>query len=204
MCNGDATLFQIVSGKEYYQCRSCSSILLHPRMFISNEEEKKRYQEHNNDVDDIRYQKFVAPIVTKVRKKFTPAHNGLDFGAGTGPVITKILRDHGYNITIYDPYFWHNPEALEQKYDFIACCEVIEHFHDPAKEFSLLRSLLKPNGSLLCMTDIYTQDIDFKQWYYKNDQTHVFFYHAQAFQWIKAHLHFSTVTIDGRLIHFTT
>ncbi len=186
----------------YYRCSCCCSILLDPKMYLSKEDEKKRYEEHNNDVEDPKYQKFVAPIVDQVKQKFVQGCTGLDFGAGTGPVIAKLLREKGFRVELYDPYFWDNSGALNLRYDFIACCEVIEHFHFPGKEFKLLRSLLKPNGSLYCMTEVYNDEIDFGQWYYKNDPTHVFFYHLSALAWIRSHFGFSALKVEGRLINF--
>ncbi len=202
LCSAQTHFFYEEKQKKYYKCCNCSSILLDASAYLSKEKEKNRYEEHNNNVHDIGYQKFVAPIVSAIQNKFTKEHAGLDFGAGTGPVISKLLRDNGFNIELYDPFFWNNPTLLQNRYDYIACCEVIEHFQAPAKEFDLLRSLLKPNGSLYCMTEIYTEDIEFKKWYYKNDPTHVFFYHSKAFTWIKSHFNFSTVNIQDRLVHF--
>ncbi len=202
LCGAAADFFYEVNEKKYYRCHGCLSILLDPTMFLCKEDEKKRYEEHNNDVNDVRYQQFVAPIVSRIQKTFNKSHTGLDFGAGTGPVITKLLHDKGFNMELYDPLFHNNPALLQNRYDYIACCEVIEHFHDPAKEFALLKSLLNPNGSLYCMTEIYSDEIEFKQWYYKNDPTHVFFYHTKAFTWIKSHFNFSKLSIEGRLIHF--
>jgi 2-polyprenyl-3-methyl-5-hydroxy-6-metoxy-1,4-benzoquinol methylase len=92
---------------------------------------------------------------------------------------------------------------LEAKYDFIVCCEVIEHFHNPRKEFLLLRKLLFPKGKLYCATNLYTNEIDFSQWYYKNDFTHTFFYATETIEWIKKKLSFSSATIDNRLITFS-
>jgi SAM-dependent methyltransferase len=157
---------------------------------------------HNNNVDDVRYQQFVSPVTSAVMNDYSPKHKGLDFGAGTGPVISKVLTDNQFNIKAYDPFFHNHPQLLDETYDFIACCEVIEHFYTPCKEFSLLKSLLKPNGRLYCMTDIYNENIDFHGWYYKNDPTHVFFYQQQSFRYIKDKFGFSDVTIDGRLITF--
>ena len=37
--------------------------MLDPLDYLSQEEEKERYKNHNNDVNDPRYQKFVSPIV---------------------------------------------------------------------------------------------------------------------------------------------
>lgn len=174
--------------------------MLHPKHFLTPQEEKARYETHNNCPDDLRYQKFVSPIVNSIMNTFEPTAKGLDFGAGTGPVITKMLTDAGYSIELYDPFFHNNPDVLELKYDFIACCEVIEHFHHPYKEFTHLRSLLKPNGVLYCKTEIISENVDFEKWYYKNDPTHVFFYHNKSFHWIKTCLGFSSLNIQDREI----
>jgi len=41
------------------------------------------------------------------------------------------------------------------KSDIIIACEVIEHFANPTADFSNLFHLLKPNGILVCSTNIY-------------------------------------------------
>lgn len=187
---------------QYNRCSGCCSILLDPNMHLSIEKEKERYEEHNNDVEDSGYRQFVTPIVEQVKHKFNKSHLGLDFGAGTGPVITKLLREAGFQVELYDPFFWNDSGKLHRSYDYIVCCEVIEHFYSPGREFKLLRSLLKPNGSLICMTVVYCDTIDFGNWHYKNDPTHVFFYHDDALAWIKSHFGFSKLTREGRLIHF--
>lgn len=202
LCNAKVTLYQEFNQKKYYKCSNCLSILLDPIHYVTKEKEKARYQEHNNDVDDPGYQRFVSPVVNEIKQTFNQGHKGLDFGAGTGPVITKLLRDEGFSIELYDPFFWNNDEVLKFKYDYIICCEVIEHFHFPQKEFTLLRSLLKPGGILYCMTEIYSEDIDFINWYYKNDPTHVFFYHKDALKWIQEHFRFSELKKKDRLIVF--
>jgi SAM-dependent methyltransferase len=203
LCHGPAKPFFEAPPKKYYQCGQCSAIFLDPVCYVSKEDERLRYQEHNNDVEDPGYQKFVAPIVSAVQETFGPECKGLDFGAGTGPVAAKLLRDLGYTIELYDPFFWNDPSVLEKKYDFIICCEVMEHFHFPAKEFRLLRSLLDPRGVLFCMTDVYSEKIDFKTWYYRNDKTHVFFYHQDTLTWIRFQFGFSAMESDGRLVRFT-
>jgi len=62
---------------------------------------------------------------------------------------------------LYDPFFHPKSELLAKKYDFIIACEVIEHFHDPRKEFELLYKLLNQGGKLYLMTDLYSQEVDF-------------------------------------------
>jgi SAM-dependent methyltransferase len=202
LCSSHTCFFCQFRALHYYQCSGCRSVLLNPAMYLSKEKEKIRYEEHNNDVNEPGYQKFVMPLVKQVQLKFNQTHSGLDFGAGTGPVITKLLHDKGFKVQLYDPFFYDNPAALSQTYDFIVCCEVIEHFHSPAREFELLRSLLKPGGVLYIMTEIYHEGVNFGKWHYKNDPTHVFFYHKQALAWIKNHYKFAQLKIEGRLIHF--
>lgn len=111
-----------------------------------------------------------------------------------------MLNDNSYNISSYDPFFHNHPELLEESYDYIACCEVIEHFYNPSREFYLLKKLLKKDAKLYLMTELYDDSIDFDSWYYKNDPTHVFFYHRDTFKWIMKEFNFSDVTINHRLI----
>ena len=135
--------------------------------------EKSRYDNHNNDVEDKGYQKFVSPITDAILNTYSVDDIGLDFGAGKGPVISKLLKDSNFNIKLYDPFYHNYPKLLDYKYDYIVLCEVMEHFNNPYKEFKKLKSLLKESGSLYCMTSLYNSSIDFKNWYYKNDSTHI-------------------------------
>ncbi|MFA8435344.1 MAG: class I SAM-dependent methyltransferase [Marinifilaceae bacterium] len=203
LCKSESNELINTNKRRFYQCQNCFAIFNDPDSRLTESEEKKHYSQHNNDVEDKGYQKFVSPITSAILQDFTTNDTGLDFGAGTGPVISKILKDNAFSIEQYDPFFHNYPHLLEKKYNYIACCEVIEHFHDPKKEFDLLRKLLHDNGKLYCMTDIYDESIDFEKWYYKNDPTHVFLYHRKTIQWIKEEYGFSDVTIEGRMIIFS-
>ena len=203
LCQGQSALLGAEDSK-YYKCACCLAVFLHPSAHLSIEDEKSRYLLHNNDVNDIAYQNFVSPVVIEVEKKFVPGrHQGLDFGCGTGPVVAKLLGEKGYNIDLYDPIFCNHPEKLKKTYDFIVCCEVMEHFYYPYREFALLRSLLNPGGALICMTHVYSERTDFKSWYYKNDPTHVIFYHSRTLEWIQTAFGFSVVDRADRRISFS-
>ena len=54
----------------FYQCTSCKSIFRDAEYFLNTEQEKARYDTHNNDILDIGYQRFVAPITSRVEKDF--------------------------------------------------------------------------------------------------------------------------------------
>lgn len=200
LCNTVGTSYFQNKKAHYYLCPNCYGIFVDEKDKPNHEVEKSRYEIHENDVEDKKYQQFVSPIPLAVIKECSKESKGLDFGAGRGSAVSKILEDNGFMILQYDPYFHNYPELLKEKYDYIACCEVIEHFYDPHKEFTLLRKLLKPKAKVYCMTDMYNETTDFASWYYKNDVTHVFFYHEKTFEWIQKEFGFSDVFVDGRLI----
>lgn len=204
LCKSESTIFFERKERLYHQCNTCFGIFVDKSLLPDPNDEKMRYEEHNNDVEDKGYQNFVSPITNSIISDFKPQHIGLDFGAGTGPVAAKILSENKYNVKLYDPFFHYQPKLLKCTYDYIICSEVMEHFHNPKKEFILLKSLLKPNGKLYCFTHIYDPNIKFDNWYYKNDLTHVFFYHLNSLKFIKENFGFTEMHINKKLIIFST
>lgn len=200
LCGGHTRTFTKSENREYVHCTDCEAVLLLPQFYISPEAEKQRYQYHNNDVEDPAYQEFVSPITSGILKDFTPENTGLDYGCGTGPVVASELRKRDFKIALYDLYFKPDEAALQKKYDFVICCEVMEHFHEPAMEFQKLSSLLKPGGKLYCKTSLFSNEMDFESWYYKNDPTHVFFYTKDSLEWIRKNFGFKKLEIQPRLI----
>ena len=203
LCGSKTYFFNKINEIVYYACDHCGAVLIEPLCLLSPDNERERYLKHNNDVNDIRYQKFVMPLVDEIKRNYSVKHYGLDFGAGTGPVITRLLRDSGYKIELYDPFFWNNVKSLKCKYDYIICCEAIEHFRNPGNEFKLLRSLMNKNGMLLCKTSLYNETLDFESWYYKNDPTHVVFYTEKTLGLIKAKYNFTSLAITENFIKFS-
>lgn len=187
--------------EEYFDCLKCHALVKDNRLYVSASYEKQVYETHNNDVNDERYQNFTSPITNYVLKKYNPAHKGLDFGSGTGPVISKVLNDHGYNsINLYDPFFHPNEKALLEKYDYIFSCEVVEHFHQPKEEYQRLFRMLKPGGRLLIMTHLYDGKTPFINWYYRNDPTHVFIHRKETFVFIASNFEMQMEFQGERLV----
>ena len=203
LCKNKASEFYIKKNKTYYTCNTCGGIFVDKKSLPNLEMEKLRYLEHNNDINNIHYQDFVKPIVNSILRDYNNLDIGLDFGAGTGPVISKLLNDRNLKTKLYDPFFYNHPDLLKEKYNYIICCEVIEHFYNPQKEFLLLRNLLKENGKLYCMTSIYNDTIDFNSWYYKDDKTHVFIYRKKTLEYIYETYRFSNLEIKDNLIIFS-
>lgn len=204
LCNTQLkTIFFSEKEQIYYKCPGCDAVVKDNKLYLPSQAEKERYQLHNNDIFDPRYREFVSPITNAIRKDFLSEDAiGLDFGAGEGSAITQVLKENNYQLNLYDPFFYPDKSVLNRTYDYIICCETMEHFHFPYKEFTLLKGLLKPYGKLYCMTHILRETISFPDWYYKNDPTHVFFYTEKTLYWIAESLGFKKVVIEDRLIVF--
>ena len=203
LCNEKTIDFGKFQDREFVQCVVCQSVQVLPDYYLSVEAEKARYLLHDNDIRDPGYLDFVQPLLQKIKSEQNPQASGLDYGCGTGPIIAAELEKAGFNISLYDPYFKNDTELLRRHYEFIICCEVMEHFQNPNSSFSKLSSLLQPDGKLYCKTALYNSAINFKNWHYKNDSTHVFFYTEKSLKWIAEHLNFSLVTINPEVIIFT-
>ncbi len=187
---------------DYFDCSGCMALVKHPDLLPTPEEELKRYTSHNNDVNDPRYQKFTAPIWQYILAHFNREDLGLDFGSGTGPVISKMLLDAGYTIKQYDPYFSPDEALLNLNYNYIACCEVVEHFFHPRDEFTKLDNMLLPGGKFVGMTLLYNDDIDFKTWSYRKDETHVFIYRKETLEYIAGLFNYKVPELTNRFFVF--
>ena len=202
LCKSTSTLFCEKPKHLFYKCNTCEGIFRPKHTFLTAKEEKEHYEKHNNDVFDERYQAFVSPIVDAILQDFSTEAKGLDFGSGTGPVIAKMLTDKGFQVQNYDLFFANEVSLLKEKYNYVSCCEVMEHFYQPYKEFELLKSLLLPKGKLYCKTAVYNHQKPFENWYYKDDFTHVFIYQPKTLEWIKEEFHFSNLIIKEKLLVF--
>lgn len=184
----------------YFICSTCHGYVKRNDLFFTAENEKKHYEQHHNDVNDIGYQNFTAPVTNAILKLCKPNTLGLDYGCGKGPVITKQLTEKGYDVHLYDPYFYPDTTYLNYTYDFIFSCEVFEHFYNPFAEITKLHALLKTNGLLFIKTHLYNQQTDFKNWYYRKDLTHVFIYTFKTFGFIALNFGFDLIELSEKLI----
>ncbi|QLY40131.1 class I SAM-dependent methyltransferase [Hujiaoplasma nucleasis] len=203
LCQHPMDFFDSARNRDYYRCPQCDSIQLDHEQLLNPMDEKKRYDTHNNDIMDKGYQSFVSPITNYILNHFDKDDQGLDFGAGPGPVISKLLMDQSYSISQYDPFFHPDNELLNKSYDYIIACEVIEHFNHPKSSFNAIKKSTKTNGQWIFMTYLYDDSIDFQKWHYKNDETHVIFYSKKTLEYIKNIYQFKSLIINNRLIIFS-
>ena len=183
LCRFNDTLsFQTIDNKTYWSCMFCECKHLDTSCFLSPEMEKQRYLEHNNDLKNKAYRAFLSKLSEPLKEKIPLGSHGLDFGCGTGPALADMLAQDGYEVSLYDPFFYPDKNVLSKQYDFVTCTETAEHFHNPRKEFDRLDGLLKPGAWLGIMTSFLTEDDEFENWYYRRDPTHVTFYSEKTFQ----------------------
>lgn len=175
---GEEQVRDLVSVGElrYLRCDACEATLLASAHLLEADAELAFYLTHRNDADDAGYRAFLARLVEPLRMQLAPGSIGLDYGCGPDSALAVMLEEFGHRVISYDPFFAPDASVLERRYDFVACTEVIEHFHQPADEFARLDRMLEPGGVLALMTCFQTDDARFPNWHYRRDPTHVVFY----------------------------
>ncbi|HKK58996.1 MAG TPA: class I SAM-dependent methyltransferase [Salinivirga sp.] len=200
--NHDVHFFAEDKNKRYKHCNVCDLVFVEEDFLPDQTEEKLRYDEHQNTIEDKGYVAFLSRIIQPLQSHLNENAIGLDFGSGPNPVLAKILKDKGYEMEIYDPYFAPDLKVFDRKYDFITATEVVEHMHNPAEDYKRMFSVLEKEGVLALMTKLRTPDINFTTWHYKNDLTHVSFYSPKTVQWIGNQFHRKAEIILPDLIFF--
>lgn len=161
------------------------------------------YGHHENNIEDPRYRQYASLVTAEAVRRYQqcrfekPSGIALDFGCGPGPVVASLLREHGVQTDIYDPFFY--PDGMLHKtYDVIVACEVVEHFRSPKAEFLKIFDLLLPGGWVVVQTERLEYVSNFEQWYYRKDPTHIAFFSDEAFRRIGSEVGFDLVEIVDR------
>lgn len=171
--------------RRYFQCDTCALIFVDPDSLPTPEEEKERYDQHNNSPEDLEYRKFLGRLAEPLAEHLGSApQQGLDFGSGPGPTLSVMLEEMGYTMSIHDPFFAPERSVLNRQYDFVTCTEAIEHFHRPGREWQMLINLVRSGGWLAIMTSLAPDIEDFRSWHYKEDPTHVGFFSKKTFRYL--------------------
>lgn len=177
--------FNAVSGPDkraYHECVKCSLIFTETRFQLDRQQEKERYQEHNNGIQFPGYVQFLSQAIEVAQPFLSKEMKGLDYGCGPNPTLSLLLEQQGYTCKDYDPMFF--PDLPEGLFEFIFATECFEHFFYPAKEISKLKEILAPHGFLIVMTEKWKTIQSFSDWHYAKDRTHVSFFHDMTFDYI--------------------
>lgn len=176
-----------IAGREFYRCSQCQLIFVPPEFRLSQKEEQDVYQLHENNPEDAGYRKFLSRTFEPMQRLLAPGAEGLDFGSGPGPTLSLMFKEAGFDCQDYDIFYAHYPERLNRQYDFITATEVFEHLGEPGQVLEQLLSCLKPGGLLAIMTKRPQDKTAFSRWGYPMDPTHISFFAAETFDWIKNH-----------------
>jgi len=203
LCKNDKNPESLLSaGRAFSRCAVCRLTFVPKDRHLSPDEERGRYEQHRNDVSDPAYRAFLQPTADAIQAKVPPPARGLDFGAGPGPALARMLEERGYVMSLYDVYFHPDREALESVYDFIVCTETAEHFCDPRAEFLRLKERVTPGGWIAIRTELFLSSRNFEQWHYPRDPTHVSIYAPETLEWIASWLSLKLEVLSPHLALF--
>ncbi len=198
--NGEKQAFFSDIERQYYRCSCCDLIFVPREYHLSESEERARYDSHNNDPNDLRYRNFFNQLLTPLLAILPGNSYGLDFGSGPGPTLSLMLEECGHKVDLYDKFYVQNEVVFENCYDFITATEVVEHLARPLKDLNLLAGILRKGGVLAIMTEIVSPQLDFTNWYYKNDPSHVCFFSEKTFVYLANLLGLEIATLSERVI----
>ena len=201
LCGHHAEFFAAVAqpkdARRYHWCRRCGAIGVDSPFLPDLQTERERYREHNNQPDNPQYLAYLRGFLdSAIRPYVATGARVLDFGSGPEPVLSTLLRDGGWRVASFDPFFAPDPRAItgETSYDAVVLLEVIEHLHHPGEELSRLNALLASGGRIILRTGVFDArdpavDPDaaarFLRWWYRRDITHVFFLTPRTIHWIQ-------------------
>ncbi len=188
--------------RKYLRCNNCYLVFVSKEFHLSKEEEKKRYDLHENYHNDPGYRQFLSRIFEPMNSRIKPKSFGLDFGSGPGPTLSLMFEEAGHKMNLYDIYYSVDKSVFEKQYDFITASEVVEHLKEPFEVLEKLWVCLKPEGFLGIMTKMVLDQQAFSKWHYITDMTHISFFSVETFEWIGEHINSKLEFVDKDVVIF--
>ncbi|KFZ30617.1 hypothetical protein IDSA_08785 [Pseudidiomarina salinarum] len=193
-----------LAGREFKRCLDCQLVWVPAQYHLDEAAEKAVYDLHENNPDDPGYRRFLNRAVAPLAERLQPGASGLDFGSGPGPTLSGMMRARGFACADYDYYYANRPELLSETYDFITATEVAEHLSAPRNIIEQLLRCLKPGGYLTIMTKRWRDPQQFAGWSYKNDPTHITFFHRDTMDWLASQYQLRIDYISDDVVIFTS
>jgi SAM-dependent methyltransferase len=182
--------------REFLRCSRCELVFVPEHFYLTTEQERKRYDLHDNSIENKGYKEFLEKIVTVITDRFPRDCTILDFGSGANAVLATILDELGYSCESYDPLFNIHCHNDTLTYDAIIICEVIEHLRLLQDDFAFIKKRLKPDGTVIIRTQLYPDAGKFLNWWYIQDLTHINFFSPVTIAFVALQLNRTVVLTD--------
>ncbi len=195
---GETEPFGDYDARTYLHCPRCRLIFVPEPFWPTLEEERARYDSHQNAPGDIGYTSFLEKLAAPMAGRLPPGARGLDYGCGPQPVLCRLMASRGLPAQPYDPCYF--PEMPGSSFDFITSTETFEHFRRPAEELRRLHTLLRPGGLLGLMTAFWEEATFRNNWHYRRDFTHLCFYRRETMDWIGEAFGLDIIWCDGERV----
>jgi len=184
ICNEPTMMFMDQKNQMLYQhCKACEYIFKHPSVFQTIEDQKARYDLHENEEESEGYRAYFQRFLDFTLPSVQNPKMALDFGCGESTLLASMLGEKGIACDSYDPIYHPNGLDNTKKYDLIVSTEVFEHLHQPKEVFESLLDRLNVGGYLAIQTEFHPNEMAaFMNWYYTQDPTHIVFFTVETFE----------------------
>lgn len=180
ICQAFSSIF-FQDQRAFFKCPECS--LIFTEGIPSKEAEEKHYKDQWATTDPNFWKSQVDVLLQLIGNYLTPSRI-LDFGSGSGE-MTNEFRKRGYDVTALEPmtHGYLKDQNYSEKFNVVIAVEVIEHLLKPWEELQEIEKVLAQDGIVIFSSLLTNSFIDrpdareqFKNWWYKDDPTHVSFF----------------------------
>lgn len=183
MCRvcGDTALLFFKNERTFYKCPQCW--LIFTNEISTSSEQETHYKKQWRD-EDKSFWKGQVDVLEKIIGKHVKPRRILDFGSGSG-ALTQEFQSRNYDVTPVEPMVtgYLKDQNFTGKFNVVLAVEVFEHLLNLWDEIEEIEKILEPGGIILAATALTNPFIqrdqaqeEFKEWWYKDDPTHVNFF----------------------------
>ncbi len=163
--------------RAFYLCNVCDLVFVPPEYHLSTEQERRRYDLHDNTEKNQGYVGFLGQVADVAESVSPKEGRFLDFGCGKEAVLSSLLERRNRRCDCFDPLYEHTID-MENRYETVILCEVIEHCRNVHETLMSIRRLLLHGGAVIVRTQCRPDNSDLMQWWYVQDPAHVCFFSA--------------------------